>query len=900
MSILRVILFITAVNAMLAAPCICAAGENDGQPSEEPKQVLLMVAADYGTPWHTMVYKAVCDAFDADRHAEIRLYTEFTGIIQHFKPGYLEKLRDLYVQKYADKEMDLILVIGDPASFFLIEYAEAVFPEVPVVSVYEERRKKQVLSNPNMVGVIGATKIRETLDTALALHPDTRHVAVIAGSSGVDRFYEESAREVLRKYDGRFDVIDLTGLAMDDLLARVARLPEKTVCLYLLTLKDADGKEFVPQKMLPRISQASNAPMYGLWESSLGYGIVGGYLLSAESSGAKVAEIGLRILKGEKPSDISFSHDLNHYMFDWRQLRRWNIHERDLPAESIVRYKELSFWDRYKWRFMLFTLFMIAAGLGYGHFRTKAFEEKIKKQEEIQRSLEAKVEERTRDLQRAKDRAEVANLAKSAFLANMSHELRTPLNSILGFSRLLENFENLEKKQREYLAIVHRNGEHLLGLIEDVLNLSKIEAGRITVDHAPVDLFQMLDDLEDTMRLRAEKKGLSLVFTRDESIPRFIDADGTKLRQVLINIVGNALKFTERGEVAVRVKPGRTGINREEDRTDECSQDHASTVGKAEALSFEISDTGPGIAPEELNLVFEVFEQTTTGKMAGKGSGLGLSISKKFVELMGGNIRVESEVGQGATFAFDIPCRTVEPVGNRSSTSSDRATGLQPGQPSFRLLVADDNAASRQLIIDILKPLGFELREAKNGRQAVDCHRHWHPHLVWMDMCMPHMDGYEAVAAIRKRECLIAECEKDAFRVPVKIVAVTASCLEDARESALIGGCDDFLRKPLRESDLFAMLEKHLGTRFIYKAKQNEEKRPEETFDMDDSIAALPDDLLRRFKTALVNTKMDDVEAIVEEIRAMDGRLSEKLEAMAQEFAYDEILDLIAGKNKAV
>ena len=402
------------------------------------------------------------------------------------------------------------------------------------------------------------------------------------------------------------------------------------------------------------------------------------------------------------------------------------------------------------------------------------------------------------------------------------------------------------------------------------------------------------------MRLRADKKGLSLVFMREESLPRFIDADGTKLRQVLINIVGNAVKFTERGEVAVRVKPGRSGMAMEEDRTDERSHGHASSFGETAVLSFEICDTGPGIAPEEMDQVFEAFEQTTTGKTAGKGSGLGLSISKRFVELMGGSIRVKSQAGQGTTFIFEIPCKTVEPVGNSSSTSSGRTTGMQPGQPSFRLLVADDNSASRQLIVDILEPLGLELIVAETGRQAVDCHRHWQPHLIWMDMRMLDMDGYEAVAAIRKRESLMPEREKDAFRVPVKIVAVTASCLEDARESALMVGCDDFLRKPFQESDLFAMLEKHLGARFVYETSRNEEKRPEETFDMDDSIAALPGDLLGRFETALVNTKMDDVEAIVEEIRAMDARLSKKLETMAQEFAYDEILDLIARKKRAI
>ena len=738
------------------------------------------------------------------------------------------------------------------------------------------------------------------MDAALALHPDTENLALVAGSSGVDRFYEENARAVLREYEGRFGVIDLTGLAMDDLLTRVARLPEKTVGLYLLTLKDAAGEEFVPQKILPRILQNSNAPLYGLWDASLEHGIVGGYLLSAESSGTKLAAIGLRILKGGRPSDISFSHDLNHYMFDWRQLRRRGIPERDLPDGSIVRQKALSFWDRYKWRFIPFTLFLIAAGLGYGQYRTKVFRERIENQEKVQRSLEAKVEERTRALKLARDRAEVASLAKSAFLANMSHELRTPLNSILGFSRLLENSENLETKQREYLAIVHRNGEHLLGLIDDVLSLSKIEAGRITIDRAPVDLFQMLDDVKDTMRLRAEQKGLSLVFTRDESIPRSIYADGTKLRQVLINIVGNAVKFTERGEVFVRVKLGRAGMAMEEDRTAECSQGHASTVGETADLSFEISDTGPGIAPEEMDQVFEAFEQTTTGKMARKGSGLGLSISKRFVELMGGRIGVESEVGQGATFVFDIPCETVEPVCKRSSASSGRATGMQPGQPTYKLLAADDNAANRKLIIDILEPLGFELREAESARQAVECHRHWQPHLVWMDMRMPEMDGYEAVAAIRKRENLIAEQENDPSRVPVKIVAVTASSSEDARESALMAGCDDFLRKPCRESDLFAMLEKHLGIRFADKPRRNDEKWMEETFDQKGAITALPGDLLLRFETALVNTKMDDVEAIVDEIRAMDGRLSEKLDAMARDFAYDEMLDLIAGENREI
>ncbi|MGL5062311.1 MAG: PAS domain S-box protein, partial [Microcoleus sp.] len=342
-------------------------------------------------------------------------------------------------------------------------------------------------------------------------------------------------------------------------------------------------------------------------------------------------------------------------------------------------------------------------------------------------------------MQQAKEAAEAANKAKSTFLANMSHELRSPLNAIIGFAQVAIRSQTLSPENQENVGIILRSGEHLLTLINQVLDLSKIEAGRTTVNEKNFDLYRLLDDLEDMFALKAEDKGLQLEFDRDAEVPHYICTDEVKLRQVLINLLNNAIKFTSEGGVSVRVRGGvgnRQNHNRER------------AIGRY-LLHFEVADTGAGIAEEELDRLFEAFVQTKTGKDAQEGTGLGLIISREFVQLMGGDIAVSSEVGTGTVFEFDIQVHLVEAADIETKKTKRQVIALEPNQPRYRLLIVDDKPLNRQLLVKLLNPLGFELREANNGKEAVEIFMDWEPHLIWMDMRMPVMDGYEATKQIK-------------------------------------------------------------------------------------------------------------------------------------------------------
>jgi len=463
-------------------------------------------------------------------------------------------------------------------------------------------------------------------------------------------------------------------------------------------------------------------------------------------------------------------------------------------------------------------------------------------------SLEQKVRERTQALEQeiverkraelallqAKEMAETANCAKSEFLANMSHELRTPLNAILGFTQIMNRDPTLSLEQKENLDIITRGGEHLLDLINDVLEMSKIEAGRTILNETSFDLLGLLDALEVMLRIKAESKGLGLHFEIASEVPRWVATDPAKLRQVLINLLGNAIKFTAEGQVILRVQNSKFGVQstpsqkqatefrvqatgHEEQSNQSLSpsphlpissvpQSPDSPHPTPHTLKFEVEDTGEGVAPEEIEHLFEPFVQTESGRKSQQGTGLGLPISQKFVKLMGGDIRVESDRGRGSLFQFEIRARRVEAVEVPPPRPIRRAIAIAPNQPSYRILVADDKWENRQLLVKLLLPLGFKVKEAANGQEAIALWESWQPQLIWMDMRMPIMDGYRATQHIKSRP----------NGRQTAIVALTASAWEEEREAVLASGCDDFVRKPFREAILFEKMSKHLGVHFLY------------------------------------------------------------------------------------
>jgi signal transduction histidine kinase/DNA-binding response OmpR family regulator len=416
--------------------------------------------------------------------------------------------------------------------------------------------------------------------------------------------------------------------------------------------------------------------------------------------------------------------------------------------------------------------------------------------EDTNTDLEARVKERTAELLSAKDAADVANHAKSEFLANMSHELRTPLNAILGFTQVMNRDLTLNPDQQENLGIIGRSGDHLLALINDVLDMSKIEAGCITTNKSVFDIYSMLNTMADMLHLKAEAKGLTLLCQWTTDVPQYVKSDEKKLRQILLNLLGNAVKFTETGSVALRVQKGHNTVA-EEPEIDS---------SKMFPLHFTVKDTGAGIAEHELNTLFDPFVQTETGRKSEQGTGLGLAISQKFVQLMGGDIKVKSKLAQGTTFEFEVQVEVSEAEPITTTLKSRRVMALEPGQPSYRILVVDDRWENRQLLIKLLTPIGFEVQEASNGQDAIAQWETWKPHLIWMDMRMPVMNGYETTQYIKSHLQGQATI----------IIALTASTLEEERAVVLSAGCEDFVRKPFLENEIFDKMAQHLGVRYVY------------------------------------------------------------------------------------
>ncbi len=520
--------------------------------------------------------------------------------------------------------------------------------------------------------------------------------------------------------------------------------------------------------------------------------------------------------------------------------------------------------------------------------------------------LEDKVAQRTAELAQAKDAAEVANHAKSTFLANMTHELRSPLNAILGFTQVMTRSQRIAPEDREHLGIITRSGEHLLSLINQVLDLSKIEAGRMTLNPRDVNLARLLDDVEDMFRLKAQDKHLSLVFELDPSVPLALRTDELKLRQVIINLLNNALKFTEHGGITVRVfkelptpGPSQEGNSGAVPPNKFPSWEgpgvgHSPLEGGQGGVSlrFEVEDTGPGIAPEELGKLFEAFEQTSSGRQSQEGTGLGLSISRKFVQLMGGDMQVESVVGEGTTFRFTITAEQVNETQTQAAQPNmHRVLALEPGQPQYRMLLVDDKPVNRLLLTRLLQPLGFDIREAENGEDAVHIWQEWQPHLIWMDLRMPVMGGCEATQEIRKLEEQKQEREK--HKPPhTTIIALTASALEEERAVTLSAGCDDFLRKPFQEHDLFELMTKYLDIRFVYENAAHThsgEDRP----DLLAAITHLPPELPERLLYAIERSDMEMMEQVVEMIRSYQPDTADILARWVKAFQFERLEQIL-------
>ncbi len=474
--------------------------------------------------------------------------------------------------------------------------------------------------------------------------------------------------------------------------------------------------------------------------------------------------------------------------------------------------------------------------------------------------LEETVQQRTEALRLARDAAEAASRAKSVFLANMSHELRTPLNAILGFSSLMRQDAELGAAQRENLEIIKHSGEHLLRLINDVLEIAKIEAGKLQLEIAAFDLHDLVREVVDMMRLRAQQKGLYLKLDQSSEFPRYIRGDQARLRQILVNLVGNAVKFTRHGGVIIRL-----GVKH----------------NARQQLVMEVEDSGLGIGEQDRQRLFQPFAQLAEGAAQG-GTGLGLSIVHQFVQLMGGSVAVESTPGAGSLFRVELPLETVDAAESERLAGAWRGnvTGLTPGQPRYRILIAEDQQDNQRLLVRLMTGLGFEAQAVDDGEACVRLFEAWHPDLIWMDWRMPVMDGVEATRRIRR----LAGGER------VKIIAVTASAFKEQQAQLSAAGMDDYVSKPFRLNEIYDALARQLGIEYSYRASP---ATGEPRVLTPQRLRGLARHLRDELHGAVESLDRERIGAVIDRIAALDDETGRALEYLADEFDYPAILSAL-------
>ena len=477
-----------------------------------------------------------------------------------------------------------------------------------------------------------------------------------------------------------------------------------------------------------------------------------------------------------------------------------------------------------------------------------------------------------RELQRSQEAAEVANRVKSAFLSSMSHELRTPLNAILGFAQLLLPEASLSPAQRSHVGTILRSGEHLLALINDVLEMSKLDAGRMSLNLEDVDLYWFLDDLMLMLRQKAEDKGLKFQLERATNLPRFIHTDGVKLRQILVKLLSNGIKFTQDGWVVLRaqVKPGTIA-----------------TPGIS--LVFEVEDTGIGIADTELEHIFEPFVQSEVKSEVHQGTGLGLTLSRGYAQLLGGGITAGEGGDRGSLFRLEV--KVLPGKAAPQATVPRHAIRLAFDQ-TCRVLVVEDHPDSRSLVMLLLSNFGFEVREASNGQEAIELWQSWSPQVILMDMQMPVLNGYETTRKIRSKEQTLTSA-------PVPIVALTASVFEEQQAEILAAGCNAIICKPFQVQMLYETIAKYSGCQLIYQDGLPNPQAKKETPVAIDLLPLRRSDLAvmsiawrQELHNAAIRLFEQKCHELVAQIPTEQVHIRQQLDRIIQEFRFDRLIEL--------
>lgn len=738
------------------------------QASAQQYHILLLLSYHEGIPWQHAFVTGFKQFFEPHQNTN-SLYIEqldvarFRNFNQH-----ANAFQEMLKQKYQEIALDFIVTESVPA-FTLLNSMPQFQPQA--LRLYVDNTEEQWL--PTQIGQKGHVITLPLIDhlavVKLAVQlVQAQTIYVVSEASSAESISKvRHFKQVMKTYHGPLKVEYLDS-PLRELKEQVRHLPARSAIIFLPRFTNEEGAFITPYQVVQILSQHASAPIFSYWSTLMGSGVTGGKLMVGEKVGALVAFQAMQLLnKGHLLSPEEIGQRIFAFQFDWRQLQRFQINEAQLPKDSEIFYREPSLIEKHKVPLAISTAIIAVLGLMVVFLRAE-----VAKQT---RSLQ----HQNLELVKARNQADKANQAKSAFLANMSHELRTPLNAILGYAQMLSHDLKLSQEVREKIHIMKHSGEHLLTLINDILDLSKIEADKVELHPAEINLALFFKEIVHLFELRTHQKGVQFLYEphptlSDQSFPARIKADEKRLRQVLLNLLSNAVKFTDQGQVILRV------------------------TYVPDAMRVEVEDTGRGIALEETEVIFEPFRQVGDQHSL-EGTGLGLPICRELVTLMGGKLNVHSIVGQGSVFSLDIPLQVLEWTSVEQSSSAQpvaqrQICGYQGARK--KILIVDDMPANRTLLLDFFKPLGFLLAEAGDGREALRIAAAFRPDFVFMDVRMPIMNGLEATRQLRAMQGFS----------PTAIFMMSASVFGEQKQEALTSGGNIFLDKPIDTDKLLQTL----------------------------------------------------------------------------------------------
>ena len=597
------------------------------QQATEPKRVLVLYWYSKDYPGNVRFDQNFQAALQSAPAGSVEYYPEYFDTKRFPGENQSQLLHEYLRQKYADRTIDVVVAVTDVALDFLLKYRDSLFPRTPIVFASVRRpTTNELAAGPGLTGVIHVDTHRKTLDLALRLHPGTERVFVISGTLERDKGFETRAREELQGYEGRVGITYLTDLPPDELIVKMKSLPERSIVLYVWQqAQNEQGKVLESIDVLALIAPSAPVPIYGMSSPNLGSGIVGGYLYIAEARGGRVAEIALRIANGERAQDIPVESAPAVPMFDWRELKRWGISEDRLPPGSIVRFKEPTFWEQYKWRISgVLTLIALQASLIAVLLIERRRRQRAKEAlDRLNAELEQRVRERTAALD-AKSRE------LETFAYSVAHDLKAPLRGIDGYSRLLleDHAGKLDDEGRSFLHTIHASTEEMGRLIEDLLAYSRLERREMIPDR--LELRPLIAAVVEQKQHEVAGRGIDFVLEVNGGTAV---ADARGLTQALRNYLDNAIKFT-RDAATPRIEVGAQ------------ENEHGCRIW--------VRDNGVGFDMKYHDRIFEIFQRLHRDEEY-TGTGVGLAIVRKAAERMGGRAWAESEPGRGATFYLEIP-----------------------------------------------------------------------------------------------------------------------------------------------------------------------------------------------------------------------------------------------------